>query len=46
MGEEELAASRVGDDLQVVPVATLQDALEALDDLGADATDLEVPDPA
>ncbi len=46
VGEEELAASRVGDDLRVVPVATLQDALEALDDLGADATDLEVPDPA
>ena len=31
---------------EIVPVATLQDALEALDDLGADATDLEVPDPA
>ena len=45
-GEEDLARSRVGDDLQIVPVSTLQDALEALDELGADATDLEVPDPA
>ena len=42
-GEEDLAASRVGDDLQVVPVATLQDALEAFDDLGADATALRHP---
>ena len=46
VGEEELAASRVGDDLRVVPVANLQEALEALDELGADATDLELPDPA
>jgi len=45
-GEEDLARSRVGDDLRIVPVATLQDALEALDELGANATDLEVPDPA
>jgi Lon-like protease len=45
-GEEDLARSRVGDDLRVVPVATLQDALEALDELGADATNLELPDPA
>ena len=44
-GEEDLARSRVGDDLRIVPVATLQDALEALDELGANATDLEVPDP-
>jgi PDZ domain-containing protein len=42
-GEEDLARSRVGDDLEVVPVATLQDALEALDELGANATDLESP---
>lgn len=45
-GEEDLARSRVGDDLRIVPVATLSDALEALDELGANATDLEVPDPA
>ena len=42
-GEEDLARSRVGDDLQIVPVATLQDALEALDELGGHATDLESP---
>ncbi len=45
-GEEEQAARRVGDDLRIVPVATLQDALEALDELGADATGLAVPAPA
>ena len=32
-GEED-ARSRVGDDMRIVPVATLQDALEALDELG------------
>ena len=45
-GEEDLARSRVGGDLRIVPVATLQDALEALHELGANPTDLEVPDPA
>ena len=42
-GEEELAARRVGDSLRIVPVATLQDALEALDELGGGASDLESP---
>ncbi len=42
-GEEEQARSRVGDDLEVVPVATLDDALVALDELGGGALDLEMP---
>ncbi|MET0160414.1 MAG: S16 family serine protease [Acidimicrobiales bacterium] len=42
-GEEEDARSRVTGDMEIVPVETLQDALEALDDLGGHATDLESP---
>jgi Lon-like protease len=42
-GEEDLARSRVGDDIEIVPVETLQDALEALDELGGHATDLTSP---
>lgn len=42
-GEEDDARSRVTGDMEIVPVETLQDALEALDDLGGHATDLESP---
>lgn len=40
-GEEDLAASRVGDDLRIEPVATLEDALDVLASLGGNALDLE-----
>jgi PDZ domain-containing protein len=43
-GEEDEARRRVGDDLEIVPVATLDDALAALDELGGGALDLEPPD--
>lgn len=42
-GEEELAARRVGDDIRIVPVATLDDALAVLDELGGGALDLPPP---
>jgi PDZ domain-containing protein len=42
-GEEDIAASRVGDGVTIVPVATLDDALEALAEIGGNALDLETP---
>jgi PDZ domain-containing protein len=45
-GEEGQAAEKVGDDIEIIPVATLQDALEALADLGGNALDLERPVPS
>ncbi len=42
-GEEGQAAEQVGDDIEIVPVATLDDALRALADLGGNALDLERP---
>jgi Lon-like protease len=45
-GEEEQAREKVGDDLRIVPVETLQDALDALADLGGNALDLERPVPS
>jgi PDZ domain-containing protein len=35
-GEEEIAASKVGDDVQIIPVSTLDEALAALEDLGGE----------
>jgi PDZ domain-containing protein len=46
VGEEEIAAEKVGDDIRIVPVATLDDALDALADLGGNALDLEAPVPS
>jgi Lon-like protease len=45
-GEEEQAAEKVGDGVEIVPVATLDDALQALADLGGNALDLERPVPS
>lgn len=42
-GEYEDALSRAGDELQVIKVATLQEALEALENLGGDLTGLVAP---
>lgn len=42
-GEYEDALSRAGDDLQVIKVTTLQEALEALENLGGDLTGLVAP---
>lgn len=44
-GEEEEAARRVGDDLRIVPVATLDDALAVLDELGGETGELAAPTP-
>ena len=33
-GEEEIAAGKVGDDVQIIPISTLDEALDALEDLG------------
>jgi PDZ domain-containing protein len=45
-GEEDQAREKVGDDLRIVPVETLDDALQALADLGGNALDLERPVPS
>jgi PDZ domain-containing protein len=43
--EVEQARELVGDDLRIEGVATLDDALRVLDDLGGNAMDLQRPDP-
>ena len=45
-GEEDQAREKVGDDLEIIPVETLQDALDALAELGGNARDLERPVPS
>lgn len=35
-GEEEIAASRVGDDVRIIPISNLDEALAALEDLGGE----------
>ena len=45
-GEEDAARSRVGDDLRVEPVATLDDALRVLESLGGQPPAIETPVPS
>jgi PDZ domain-containing protein len=42
-GEEEIAASRVGDDVTIIPVSTLDEALDALVDLGGEPVEVDTP---
>jgi PDZ domain-containing protein len=41
-GEEEIAATKVGDDVRIIPVSTLDEALAALEDLGGDPVPTDV----
>jgi PDZ domain-containing protein len=41
-GEEDIAASKVGDDVRIIPISTLDEALDALEDLGGEPVPTEV----
>jgi PDZ domain-containing protein len=41
-GEEDIAASKVGDDVRIIPISTLDEALAALEDLGGEPVPTEV----